>query len=72
MKLISNWRKAWRMASVQVAAVAVVLGSLPSDVQAAMFGAVGVPVERIPALIGVLLLVARLVDQPKTRDVGNE
>ena len=30
-KLIPNWRRAWRMFSVQVAAVAVAWGAMPPD-----------------------------------------
>lgn len=67
MLLIPNWRRAWRMASVQVAAAAVAWGALAPDVQASILSAVGVPAERVPAILGLLLLVARLIDQPKTR-----
>lgn len=68
MKLIPEWRRAWRMASVQVAALAVVWGTLPEDVQAALLAAVGVPAERVPAVLGLLLLLGRLIDQPKVRE----
>lgn len=67
MKLIPNWKKAWRMATVQIAAAAVVWGNLPADTQAAVLGLVGVPEERVPAIIGALLLIARLIDQPQVR-----
>lgn len=66
-RLISNWRRAWRMASVQVATLALGWGLLPPDTQAQLLAAVGVPAERIPAVLGALFLVLRLVDQPKTR-----
>ena len=48
MKLIDNWKKAWRMASVQVAAGAIAFGALPETVQGAMLGAVGLPVTAVP------------------------
>ena len=48
MKLIDNWKKAWRMASVQVAAGAIAFGALPETVQAAMLGSVGLPVTAVP------------------------
>lgn len=67
-RLIPNWRKAWRMASVQVATLALGWGLLPPDTQAAMLAAVGVPAERIPAVLGALFLALRLIDQPKTRE----
>lgn len=67
MKLIDNWKKAWRMATVQIAAGAVAFGSLPPEVQSAMLGAIGLPASAAPAVLGVLLIIARVVDQPKTR-----
>jgi hypothetical protein len=68
MTLIPNWRKAWRMASVQVAAAAVAWGALDPALQASLLAAVGVPAERVPAILGLALLLARLVDQPRTRE----
>jgi hypothetical protein len=65
--MIPNWRKAWRMLSVQLAAVAVAWGMMPTDAQASMLAAIGIPGERVPALLGLLFLVSRLVDQPKVR-----
>lgn len=66
--LIPNWRKAWRMASMQAAGVALGWGLLPPDTQATLLAAVGIPAERIPAVLGVLFLALRLIDQPKTRE----
>ena len=67
MKLIDNWKKAWRMASVHVALGAVAFSTLPADVQAAMLGAVGLPVSAAPAVLGVLMIIARVVSQPKAQ-----
>lgn len=53
------------MLSVQIAAGAVVFGMLPPDQQAAILAWLGVAPERIPAVIGGLVLVARLLNQPK-------
>lgn len=64
MKLIQNIRQAPRLWSVQVAALLVAWGSLPADVQAAIVGLVGVPPERVPAVLGLLVILARLVQQP--------
>jgi len=64
---IENWRNAYKMASVQLASLAVVFGSLPTDVQATMLDAVGVSPARVPAVLGVALLIARLIAQPGTR-----
>jgi len=70
IQAIPNWRRAWRMLSVQIAALAVTWGALPIDTQQAVLALAGVPAERVPALLGVLVLLARLVDQPATRGKG--
>ena len=67
MKPIPNWRRAWRMASVQVAGAAVLFGTLPADQQIALLQLLGLSPERIPALLGLAIIVARLIDQPKVR-----
>jgi hypothetical protein len=64
---IPNWRNAWRMLTVQISAAAVVFGSLPVEAQGAVLDAVGVSPARVPAVLGVALLVARLIAQPGTR-----
>lgn len=68
MKVIPNWRRAWRMFSVQAQAGAVaILGgyqALPDDLRAKL------PPELVYGLtiaILVLGILGRLVDQPKTR-----
>lgn len=66
-KLIPEARRAWRLVSMQVAAVAVIFGAMPQDLQAAVLQAVGVPPERLPAVFGLLFIVARLWAQ-KPRD----
>lgn len=65
--LIPNARRAWRMASIQVAAAAVIFGSLPPDQQSAILSWLGLAPERIPAVLGVLFIVTRLVNQPKVQ-----
>ncbi len=67
MKPIPEWRRAWRMASVQVAGAAVLLGALPAEQQAALLAIVGIGPERLPALMGLAVIVARLIDQPRAR-----
>lgn len=67
-KLIPNWRRAWRMFSVQVAAVAVAWGAMPPDAQAAVLAAIGIGPERVPAVLGALFLLGRLIDQPKVQE----
>jgi len=63
MKLITNWRSAWRMLSVQVAALAVIFGALPVDQQTAMLTWIGLAPERIPAVMGLAVIVARVIGQ---------
>ncbi len=68
MKLIPNWRKAHRMATVQMASLFVIWGSLPVDTQAAVLSLFNIPVERVPAILGVLIIVGRVINQPKTQE----
>ena len=63
--LIPNWRQAWRMLSMQLAAAAVLFGTLPADTQAAVLDIVGVPPSRVPAILGLLFMAGRLVGQPR-------
>ena len=65
MSWIENWRDAPKMLSVQISTAAIALGSIPPEVQAVMLDAVGVPASRVPAILGALMLLARLVSQPK-------
>lgn len=67
MKLIPEWRKAWRMLTVQIGAVAVLWVTLPADTQAQILRLLGLSEEQLPAVLGVLVIVARLIAQPKVR-----
>jgi hypothetical protein len=64
MKLIPNWRSAGRMLSVQIAALAVLFAALPVDQQTAILALLGLAPERIPGVLGLAIIVARLIDQP--------
>ena len=64
MKLIDNIRQAPRMWSVQLASLLVAWGALPLDMQAALVEAVGIRPERVPAILGLLVILGRLVQQP--------
>jgi hypothetical protein len=64
MKLIDNIRQAPRMWSVQLASLLVAWSALPLDMQAALVQAVGIPQERVAAVLGLLVILARLVQQP--------
>jgi hypothetical protein len=68
MTLIPNWRRAWRMASMQLAAAAVLFGALPPETQAAVLDLAGVPPSRLPAILGLLFMAGRLVSQPKASE----
>ena len=70
-ELIPEWRRAWRMLSVQVATLAVAWGTLPADTQAMLLAAVGGPAERVPAILGLMLILARGMDPPPTRRAGS-
>ena len=64
MKLIDNIRQAPRLWSVQLASLLVAWGALPLDMQTSIVALVGVPPERVPAVLGLLVIVGRLVQQP--------
>lgn len=64
MRLIPNWRSAGRMLSVQIAALAVLFAALPVDQQTAILALLGLAPERIPGVLGLAIIVARLIDQP--------
>ena len=67
-ELIPEWRNAWRMLSVQIAALAIAWGTVPPDVQALLLEFVGIPAGRVPAVLGLLLIVGRLVSQPRVKE----
>lgn len=67
-KLIPNWRRAWRMFSVQAQAGSVaILGAwqaLPDDLRGRL------PEPVVLGIVGALLvfgIIGRLIDQPATR-----
>lgn len=62
--LTENWRKLWRAASMHVATVAVLFGTLPSDSQAAILGALGIEPSRVPLALGLAFMAARVLRQP--------
>lgn len=69
MKLIPNWRKAWRMFSVQAQAGALTtIGAwqaLPDDLRAAIPQAVALGIAGVLLVAGI---AGRLIDQPKTKE----
>lgn len=61
--IIENWQSSFKLFSVQLAALAVGFGSLSAEMQGAILGLVGVPQERVPAVLGALFIVLRMVKQ---------
>lgn len=68
MKLIANWKKAWRMLSVQAMALAgAVQGAwmfIPGDMRSSIPEST---VQMVTMALLVLGVVGRLVDQPKIK-----
>lgn len=68
MKLIANWRKAWRMLSIQAMTLAgAVQGAwmfIPDGMRSSIPANV---VQAVTIALLVLGVVGRLVDQPKTK-----
>ena len=70
MRLIPNWRQAWRMLTMRLALCGIGFGLLPPDTQAAILEAIGVPASRVTAVLGVLFIAGRVVAQPKVTPPG--
>lgn len=68
MKLIPQWRRAWRMFSVQVSAVIVAWVALPVEQQEALAGLVGITPDAVPGVLAAIAILGRMVDQPKVRE----
>lgn len=64
-KLITDWRRAWRLLTVQIGAIAVLWVALPADTQAAVLGLLGIEERHLPGLIGLAVIAGRLIAQPK-------
>ena len=62
--LISEWKRLHRMASVQIASLCAIFGLLPVDQQAALLSMLHIPQERLPAVMGLAFILARLWAQP--------
>jgi hypothetical protein len=67
MNIIPNWRRAWRMFSVQLASILVVWAATPAETQAAVMQVVGIRPDQMTGILGLLIIIGRLVEQPKTR-----
>jgi hypothetical protein len=67
MRLVPEWRKAWRMLSVQIGALAVLWVALPAQTQAAVLDLLGIDAQHLPGLVGVAVILGRLIAQPAVR-----
>lgn len=67
-RLIPQWKRAWRMFSVQASAVIVAWVALPAEQQAALAGLVGIGPDAVPGILAALAIIGRMVDQPKVRE----
>lgn len=67
-KLIPEARQAWKLLSMQLSAAAVVFGLLDHTTQVAVLAFLNIPAERIPAILGIMFMVTRLVRQPSVRE----
>jgi hypothetical protein len=67
MKLIPEARRAWRMLSVQMAALLVAWSATPEAQQAALLTLLGVGHDAVTGALAALAIAGRLVDQPKVR-----
>ena len=68
MKLVREWRRAWRMFSVQVSAVIVAWVALPEAQQAALAGLVGIEPDAVPGVLAALAILGRVIDQPAVHE----
>jgi len=68
MKLIPNWKKSWRMVSVQAMTLAgAIQGAwmfIPEDMKASISPSI---VQGVTVALLVLGIAGRMVDQPKTK-----
>ena len=65
--LIPEWKRAWRMLSVQIGALAVLWVALPATTQAAVLDLLGIDAKSLPGIVGVAVILGRLIAQPGAR-----
>lgn len=64
-RIIAEWRRAWRYASVQIGSAAALFGLLPADQQGALLAAVGMRPDQLPLVMGLAFIAARFWKQPE-------
>lgn len=72
MKLIPNWRKAWRMLTIQIGALALLWVALPAETQAAVLAALHIDKQYLPGIVGLAVIIGRLIAQPKAQEYRQE
>ena len=60
--IVDDWRASWRWLTVHLTGVLIVWSSLDPKTQADILGG-WVPPERVPLVLGVLILVGRYIKQ---------
>ena len=66
--IIPNWKRAWRMLSVQFSGAALVWLALPAEAQSTVLRMLpGMTEERVAGALILLAMLGRLVSQPKVR-----
>jgi len=63
MKLVENAGRWYRMASVQVAAAWGAYSLMPAEMQQQLLTFLHVPADKVPGIMAVTFIVARLVSQ---------
>lgn len=77
MKLIAEWKKAWRMLSVQLSALGAAVSAawvlLPHETQESILSVMGVTEPGVIAMVGFVAVVySRIVYQPKLHEGEHE
>ena len=69
MKLIPEWRKAWRMLSMIFSGMALAWLGLPAEAQTTVLRLLpGMTEERIAGALILAAMIGRLIVQPKLRE----
>lgn len=61
--VVNEWRQAWKWLSVHMASLAVGFGLLPEDKQAAVLAFLHIPQSYVAAVLGLIFIVTRLINQ---------
>lgn len=69
--IVDDWRASWRWLSVQLTGALIVWSSLDPKLQADIVGGL-VPPERVPLVLGVLILAGRLIKQRPKPGPGSD